>query len=217
MIGLNKEINQHLFLSLILFLILNSFGCSNSHNKETDPTKNVKPDVSGDVVKETDPTKNVEPDTSGSVVKVTSENSKLGCHMCPGYVFFEKGNIIDTMELGYYGYPPEHKQYKLNDRDYVAFVFHYLDMSDDEIRLSIMSLNKDNYQAFVWDTLFKEQPIVDGIGKERSIELCDSGTVIFHNYSVNFELSRNDSGRKFDTISNSYMINPTLFKRNIFD
>lgn len=199
MIGLNKEINQYLFLSLILFLILNSFGCSNSHNKETDPTKNV------------------EPDTSESVVKVTSENSIVDCHMCPGYVFFEKGNIIDTMELGYYGYPPEHKQYKLNDKDYVAFVFHYLDMSDDEIRLSIMSLNKDNYQAFVWDTLFKEQPIVDGIGKERSIELCDSGTVIFHNYSVNFELSRNDSGRNFDTISNSYIINPTLFKRNIFD
>ena len=199
MIGLNKEINQHLFLSLILFLILNSFGCSNSHNKETDPTENVVTDTSGDVV------------------KVTSENNTQGCHMCPGYVFFEKDNNIDTMELGSYGYPPKHKQFKLNDRDYVAFVFSYLDMGDDENRLSIMSLNKDNYQAFVWDTLFKEQPIVGDIGKEIDIELCESGTVIFHNYSVNYGLSRNESGRNFDTISDSYIINPTLFKRNIFD
>ena len=185
MIGLNKETNQHLFLSLILFLILNSFGCSNNPNEVT----------------------------------VTSENDTNGSHMSPGYVFFEKGNNIDTMELGSWGFAPVHKQFKLNDRDYVAFVFSYLDMGDDENRLSIMSLNEDNYQAFVWDTLFKEQPIgEDDIGKEMGIELCDSGNVIFHHYSVNYGLSSTLLNlRNFDTISYAYKINSNLFKRNIFD
>ena len=41
MIGLNKEISQHLFLSLILFLMLNSFGCSNSPNEVTVTSENV--------------------------------------------------------------------------------------------------------------------------------------------------------------------------------
>tara|TARA_B110000503_G_scaffold80480_1_gene123304 strand:+ start:978 stop:1583 length:606 start_codon:yes stop_codon:yes gene_type:complete len=201
MIGLNKETNQHLFLSLILFLILNSFGCSNSHNVETDTTENVLIDASGDVV------------------TVTSENDTNGSHMSRGYVFFEKGNNIDTMELGSWGYAPVHKQFKLNDRDYVAFVFSYLDMGDNEKRLSIMSLNEDNYQAFVWDTLFKEQPEgEDDIGKEMGIELCDSGNVIFHHYSVNYGLSSTLLNlRNFDTISYAYKINPNLFKRNIFD
>jgi len=191
MLGLNKETNQHLFSSLKLFFIIIRFSCSNSHNIETNKAKNV--------------------------VTVTSENNTIDCHMCPGYVFFEKGNNIDTMELGTYGYPPKFKQFKANDRDYVAFVFSYVDMGDYDMRLSIMSLNKDNYQAFVWDTLFKEQPIVDDIGKVIGIELCDSGTVIFHNYSENYSISRNKSGRCFDTLSDLYMINPTLFKRNIFD
>ena len=201
MIGLNKETNQHLFLSLILFLILNSFGCSNSHNVETDTTENVLIDASGDVV------------------TVTSENDTNGSHMSRGYVFFEKGNNIDTMELGSWGFAPVHKQFKLNDRDYVAFVFSYLDMGDNEKRLSIMSLNEDNYQAFVWDTLFKEQPEgEDDIGKEMGIELCDSGNVIFHHYSVNYGLSSTLLNlRNFDTISYAYKINPNLFKRNIFD
>ena len=201
MLGLNKETNQHLFLSLILFLILNSFGCSNSHNVETDTTENVLIDASGDVV------------------TVTSENDTNGSHMSPGYVFFEKGNNIDTMELGSWGFAPVHKQFKLNDRDYVAFVFSYLDMGDNENRLSIMSLNEDNYQAFVWDTLFKEQPEgEDDIGKEMGIELCDSGNVIFHHYSVNYGLSSTLLNlRNFDTISYAYKINPNLFKRNIFD
>jgi uncharacterized protein YcfL len=66
MIELNKETNQHLFLSLILFLMLNSFGCSNSHNVETDTTENVVTD------------------TSENVVTVTSENNTIDCHMCPG-------------------------------------------------------------------------------------------------------------------------------------
>lgn len=195
MMGLNKAINQLLFLSLILFLILNCFGCSNSHNIENETTENI-------------PT-----DTSSNDVKVTSEYNEMGCHMCYGYVYFEKGNNIDTMELGTYGYPPEHKQFKLNDRDYVAFIFHYEDMGDDEIRLSIMSLNEDNYQVFVWDTLFKEQPVNENsIGKEMGIELCDSGNVIFHNYSVNYWITYNESGRNFDTISDTYKINPNLFK-----
>ena len=201
MLGLNKETNQHLFLSLILFLILNSFGCSNSHNVETDTTENVLIDASGDVV------------------TVTSENDTNGSHMSRGYVFFEKGNNIDTMELGSWGFAPVHKQFKLNDRDYVAFVFSYLDMGDNENRLSIMSLNEDNYQAFVWDTLFKEQPEgEDDIGKEMGIELCDSGNVIFHHYSVNYGLSSTLLNlRNFDTISYAYKINSNLFKRNIFD
>ena len=174
-----------------LFIIPLFFGCSNSPNVETYKSENE--------------------------VKVTSENNTQGCHMCPGYVFFEKGNNIDTMEMGSWGYAPDHKQFKLNDRDYVAFVFSYVDMGDDENRLSIMSLNEDNYQAFVWDTLFKEQPIVDDIGKKIGIELCDSGAVIFHHYSENYNISWNESGRNFDTISELYIINPALFKRNIFD
>jgi len=44
------------------------------------------------------------------------------------------------------------------------------------------------------------------------IELCDSGNVIFHNYSVNYNITYNESGRNFDTISDTYKINPNLFK-----
>jgi hypothetical protein len=194
------EIKHQMKFILIAMLIVFMTGCNeNSPNVETDITENVVTD------------------TSENVVTVTSENNTIDCHMCPGYVFFKKGNTIDTMELGSWGYAPAHKQFKLNDRDYVAFVFFYIDMGDNERRLSIMSLNEDNYQAFVWDTLFKEQPIVDDIGKKTDIELCDSGAVIFHNYSQNYNRSWYESGRNFDTISELYIINPALFKRNIFD
>ena len=139
-------------------------------------------------------------------VTVTSENDTNGSHMSPGYVFFEKGNNIDTMELGSWGFAPVHKQFKLNDRDYVAFVFSYLDMGDNENRLSIMSLNEDNYLTAVFDTLISDEQISSFKINRRNLEFIVPNTLLIHHHIETYNHS-DEGSKKTDSKKEVVLLN----------
>ena len=198
MIGLNKEINQQLFLSLILFLMLNSFGCSNSHNIETDTTENIITD------------------TSENVVTVTAKKNTQDCHMCPGYLLIERGNTIDTLKRGSWGQPPSFNQFKANDRDYIAFESTYSSGGINESNISILSLNEDNYLAAVFDTLISDEQIDYFSINRRDIEFRAPDTLLIHQHNE-ISNSNDESSKRIDSLSKLHIIKKTSFFSGVND
>jgi hypothetical protein len=103
MIELNKETNQHLFLSLILFLMLNSFGCSNSHNVETDTTENEVTVTAG----------------RKRITITPIIESSWGGRGDQGGLAVSNGDQIDTIYDCTYGRTPDYKILKCGSREYL--------------------------------------------------------------------------------------------------
>ena len=170
-----------------LFIILLFFGCSNSHNIENDATGNL------------------ETHTSENEVTVTAEDNTQDCHMCPGYILIEKGNSIDTLKNGSWGKPLSFNQFKANDRVYIAIESSYFSGGINESKLSILSLNEENYLYSVFDTLISDEQIDYFSVIRRGIEFRAPDTLIVHQHSE-ISNSNDESSIKIDSFSELYII-----------
>ena len=165
-----------------LFIILLFFGCSNSHNIENDATGNL------------------EMHTSENEVTVTSENNAQDCHMCPGYILIKKGNTTDTLKRGSWGRPPSFHEFKANDKSYIALESSYFSAGINESKLSILSLNEENYLYYVFDTLISDEQIDYFSVIRRGIEFRAPDTFLVHQHSE-ISNSNDESSIRIDSFS----------------
>lgn len=138
-------------------------------------------------------------------VIVSAEENKPGCHMCPGYIFIKRGNTIDTLKMGTWGYPPDFIQFKDNDRDYVALKFLYTSGGLDESRLSILSLNEDNYLTYVFDTLISDEQMDNFRIKRRDLEFRAPDTLLLYQHNEIFN-AYDETNVRVDSLSNLFII-----------
>ena len=170
-----------------LFIILIFFGCLNSYNIENDATGNL------------------ETHTSENEVTVKAENNTQDCHMCPGYILIERGNTIDTLKGGSWGKPLSFHQFKANDRGYIALESSYFSGGINESKLSILSLNEENYLYSVFDTLISDEQIDYFSVIRRGIEFRAPDTLIVNQHSE-ISNSNDESSIKIDSFSELYII-----------
>ena len=131
---------------------------------------------------------------SPNEVTVTAENDSQDCHMCPGYLLIKRGNTIDTLKRGSWGQPPNFNQFKANDRDYIALESSYSSGGINESKLSILSLNEDNYLTSVFDTLISDEQISSFEINRRNLEFIVPNTLLIHHHIETYNHS--DEGRK---------------------
>ena len=103
-------------------------------------------------------------------ITISSKNSKLDCHMCPGYILIEKGNTIDTLKLGSWGSPPPYEQFEYKKRNFLVFNSSYFMGGITESYISILSLDQDNYLNTVFDTLVGDERINELNIKRKEME-----------------------------------------------
>lgn len=125
--------------------------------------------------------------------------------MCPGYIFVKRGNTIDTLKMGTWGYPPDFRQFKDNDRDYVVLKFLYTSGGLDESRLSILSLNEDNYLAYVFDTLISDEQMDNFRIKRRDLEFRAPDTLLLYQHNEIFN-AYDETNVRVDSLSNLFII-----------
>lgn len=145
---------------------------------------------------------------SHSKVTVTGEENIHGCHMCPGYLFIERGNTIDTLKRGSWGKPPSFNQFKTKDRDYIALESSYFSGGINESKLSILSLNEDNYLTSVFDTLISDEQIDYLMINRRNLEFRSPDTLLVHQHNEIFN-SNDERSKRADSLSELYIINKT--------
>ena len=127
-------------------------------------------------------------------VTVRAENNIQDCHMCPGYLLIERGNTIDTLKMGSWGSPPNVIQFKAKDRDYIALESSYFSGGIQESKLSILSLNEDDYLTAVFDTLISDEQISSFEINRRNLEFIVPNTLLIHHHIETYNHS--DEGRK---------------------
>ncbi|MFT5951672.1 MAG: hypothetical protein ACI9AU_000384 [Bacteroidia bacterium] len=142
---------------------------------------------------------------SPNEVTVTAENNSQDCHMCPGYLLIERGNTIDTLKMGSWGKPPSFNQFKANDRDYIALESSYFSGGINESKLSILSLNKDNYLTSVFDTLISDEQIDYFKINRRGLEFRAPDTLLVHQHNE-ISNSNDESSIRADYLSELYII-----------
>ena len=125
-------------------------------------------------------------------ITITSKNSKLDCHMCPGYILIEKGNTIDTLKMGSWGSPPPFEQFRYKTRDFIVFNSSYFMGGTGESYISILSLNEDNYLNTVFDTLVSDERINELNIKRQEIEFVEPDTLIINQHIETY--SHKDEG-----------------------
>lgn len=103
-------------------------------------------------------------------ITITSKNSKLDCHMCPGYILIEKGNTIDTLKLGSWGSPPPFEKFEYKKRNFLVVKSFYFMGGMYESYISILSLDQDNYLNTVFDTLVGDERINELNIKRKEME-----------------------------------------------
>ena len=103
-------------------------------------------------------------------ITITSKNSKLDCHMCPGYILIEKGNTIDTLKLGSWGSPPPFEKFEYKKRNFLVVKSFYFMGGIYESYISILSLDQDNYLNTVFDTLVGDERINELNIKRKEME-----------------------------------------------
>tara|TARA_B110000003_G_scaffold218533_1_gene218183 strand:- start:874 stop:1380 length:507 start_codon:yes stop_codon:yes gene_type:complete len=118
----------------------------------------------------------------GDEITITSKNSKLECHMCPGYILIEKGNTIDTLKMGSWGSPPHFEQFVYKKRNFLAFNSSYFMGGTGESYISIISLNEGNYLNTVFDTLVSDERINELNIKRQEIEFVAPDTLIINQH-----------------------------------
>ena len=103
-------------------------------------------------------------------ITISSKNSKLDCHMCPGYILIEKGNTIDTLKLGSWGSPPPFEKFEYKKRNFLVVKSFYFMGGIYESYISILSLDQDNYLNTVFDTLVGDERINELNIKRKEME-----------------------------------------------
>lgn len=131
---------------------------------------------------------------SPNEITVTAENNTQDCHMCPGYLLIERGNTIDTLKRGSWGQPPSFNQFKVNDRGYIALESSYFSAGINESKLSILSLNEDNYLTSVFDTLISDEQISSFEINRRNLEFIVPNTLLIHHHIETY--NHGDEGSK---------------------
>jgi hypothetical protein len=144
-------------------------------------------------------------ENSPNEVTVSAEDNPQDCHMCPGYLLIETGNTIDTLKSGGWGKPPSFNQFKANDRDYVALEFSYFSGGINESKLSILSLNKDDYLTSVFDTLISDEQIDNFKINRRGLEFRAPDTLFVHQHNE-LSNSNDESSIRADSLSEFYII-----------
>jgi hypothetical protein len=114
--------------------------------------------------------------------------------MCPGYLLIERGNTIDTLKMGSWGSPPYFNQFKAKDRDYIALESSYFSGGIQESKLSILSLNEDDYLTAVFDTLISDEQISSFEINRRNLEFIVPNTLLIHHHIETYNHS--DEGSK---------------------
>tara|TARA_B100001057_G_scaffold37087_1_gene33567 strand:- start:125 stop:631 length:507 start_codon:yes stop_codon:yes gene_type:complete len=115
-------------------------------------------------------------------ITITSKNSKLDCHMCPGYILIEKGNAIDTLKMGSWGSPPPFEQFEYKKRKFLVFNSSYFMGGTGESYISILSLNEDNYLSAVFDTLVSDERINELNTKRQEMEFIVPDRLIINQH-----------------------------------
>lgn len=144
-------------------------------------------------------------ENSPNEVTVSAEDNPQDCHMCPGYLLIERENTIDTLKSGGWGKPPSFNQFKANDRDYVALEFSYFSGGINESKLSILSLNKDDYLTSVFDTLISDEQIDNFKINRRGLEFRTPDTLFVHQHNE-ISNSNDESSIRADSSSEIYII-----------
>ena len=134
-------------------------------------------------------------DISEQVI-IASKNSSLDCHMCPGYIVIKKGNIIDTLEMGSWGSPPNFEQFQYRKQDFVVFNSGYFSGGITESFISIMSLNEDNYLKVIFDTLVSDNRINELNIKRHEIDFIVPDKLIINQYVDSYNLKDEGSVKK---------------------
>ena len=142
---------------------------------------------------------------SPNEVTVTAENNSQDCHMCPGYLLIKRGNTIDTVKMGSWGKPPSFNQFKVNDRDYIALESSYSSGGINESKLSILSLNEDDYLTSVFDTLISDEQIDYFKINRRGLEFRAPDTLLVHQHNE-ISNSNDESSIRADSLSELYII-----------
>ncbi len=168
--------NNSFFLLIISIL----FGCSNSHNAESY--------------------------SSEYEVSVTAENNIHDCHMCPGYILIKKGKTTDTLNRGNWGKPPYFHQFKANDKSYIALESTYHLGGISESKLSILSLNEDDYLTSVFDTLISDEKIDNFSIKRRDVVFRAPDTLLVHQY-MEISNSNDESSVRIDSFNKLKILN----------
>lgn len=166
--------------SFFLLIIIVLFGCSNDHYAESY--------------------------TSVYKVSVTAENNTQDCHMCPGYILIKRGNTTDTLKRGSWGKPPYFHQFKANDKSYIALESTYYSGGINESKLSILSLNQDDYLTSVFDTLISDEKIDNFCIKRRDMEFRAPDTLLVHQY-MEISNSNDESSVRIDSFSELKILN----------
>ena len=143
-------------------------------------------------------------------ITVTAEDNTQDCHMCPGYLLIERGNTIDTVKRGSWGKPPPFNQFKANDRDYIALESSYFSGGINESKLSILSLNEDDYLTFVFDTLISDEQIDNFKINRRGLEFRAPDTLLVHQHNE-ISHSNDESNKRADSLSELHIIEKTSF------
>tara|TARA_X000000368_G_scaffold402498_1_gene376477 strand:+ start:303 stop:809 length:507 start_codon:yes stop_codon:yes gene_type:complete len=115
-------------------------------------------------------------------ITITSKNSKLDCHMCPGYILIEKGNTIDTLKLGSWGSPPPFEKFEYKKRNFLVFNSSYFMGGLTESSVYILSLDQDNYLNAVFDTLVSDERINELNIKRQEIEFIAPDRLIINQH-----------------------------------
>ncbi len=115
-------------------------------------------------------------------ITITSKNSKLDCHMCPGYILIEKENTIDTLKLGSWGSPPPFEKFEYKKRKFIGFNSAYFMGGITESSVYILSLNEDSYLNVVFDTLVGDERINELNIKRQEMEFIAPDRLIIHKH-----------------------------------
>jgi len=131
-------------------------------------------------------------------------DSKLDCHMCPGYLVVDKNNLTDTIKIGSWGkVQGDYYVTKILDKDYVVVNSSYFSGGRTERSLLIYSTLKDSFLDRVFLKRFSET-------EEKYTEL-ENGLYRLDQITRQFKFSFQENTLIVDVDSTlSYLIEPSL-------
>ena len=137
-------------------------------------------------------------------VMLQAHDSKLDCHMCPGYLVVDKNNLTDTIKIGSWGkVQGDYYVTKILDKDYVVVNSPYFSGGRTERSLLIYSTLKDSFLDRVFLKRFSE--------KEEKYTELENGLYRLDQITRQFKFSFQENTLIVDVDSTlSYLVEPSL-------
>ena len=131
-------------------------------------------------------------------------DSKLDCHMCPGYLVVTKNNLSDTIKTGSWGKVQGiYNVVNINNKDFVVIESSYFSGGWIERSILIFSTQKKSYLDFVFSKKFLEV--------EESYEELDGGSLKLNTINRILAFSFKEDTLVVDIDSTlSYLIEPAM-------